>query len=217
MQETWVWSLGWAWQPTSVFLPGESPWTEKPGRPRYMGLPRVRHEWATKHSTAHMGYIEDCIKKRICGVLLPFGRVVVQLLSLVWLFVIPWTGACQASLSFTIRVCSNSCLLSQWHHPTISSSVAPFSSCPQSFPASGSFPMSVLFASGGQSTGACASASVPSNEYSGLISFRMDWFDLLSVQGTLKNLLQFKELILWNCSAGEDCAYGLTDFLFKCL
>ena len=92
-----------------------------------------------------------------------------------------------------------------------------FSSCPQSFPASGSFPMSVLFASGGQSTGASASASVPSNEYSGLISFRMDWFDLLSVQGTLKNLLQFKELILWNCSAGEDCAYGLTDFLFKCL
>ena len=65
-----------------------------------------------------------------------------------------------------------------------------FSSCPQSFPASGSFPMSVLFASGGQSTGASASASVPSNEYSGLISFRMDWFDLLAVQGTLKNLLQ---------------------------
>ena len=92
-----------------------------------------------------------------------------------------------------------------------------FSSCPQSFPASGSFPMSVLFASGGQSTGASASASVPSNEYSGLISFRMDWFDLLAVQGTLKNLLQFKELILWNCGAGEDCAYGLTDFSFKCL
>ena len=77
--------------------------------------------------------------------------------------------------------------------------------------------MSVLFASGGQSTGASASASVPSNEYSGLISFRMDWFDLLAVQGTLKNLLQFKELILWNCGAGEDCAYGLTDFSFKCL
>ena len=58
------------------------------------------------------------------------------------------------------RVCSNSCPLSQWCHPTISSPVALFSSCPQSFPASGSFPMSWLFASGGQSTRASASASV---------------------------------------------------------
>ena len=55
---------------------------------------------------------------------------------------------------------SNSCPLSQWCHPAISSSVIPFSSCPQSFPASGSFPMSQLFASGGQSFGASASASV---------------------------------------------------------
>ena len=56
--------------------------------------------------------------------------------------------------------CSNSCPLSRWYHPTISSSVIPFSSCPQSFPALGSFLMSQLFASGGQSTGASASASV---------------------------------------------------------
>ena len=55
------------------------------------------------------------------------------------------------------RACSNSCLLSQWCHPTISSYVTPFSSCLQSFPASGSFLMSRLFASGGQSTGASAS------------------------------------------------------------
>ena len=54
-------------------------------------------------------------------------------------------------------VCSNSCLLNQWCHPTISSSVISFSSCLQSFPASGSFPMSQLFASGGQSIGASAS------------------------------------------------------------
>ena len=54
-------------------------------------------------------------------------------------------------------VCSNSCPLSRWCHPTISSSVIPFSSCLQSFPASGSFPMSQLFTSGGQSTGALAS------------------------------------------------------------
>ena len=57
------------------------------------------------------------------------------------------------------RVCSNSCLLSWWYHPTILSSVAHFS-CPQSFPASGSFPISRLFTSGGQSIGASASTSV---------------------------------------------------------
>ena len=87
-------------------------------------------------------------------------------------------------------VCSNSCPLSQWCHPTISSSVTSFS-CPQSFPASGSFPKSWLFASGGQSIGVSFSFSIsPSNEYSGFISFRIDWFDLLAIQGTLKSLLQ---------------------------
>ena len=55
------------------------------------------------------------------------------------------------------RVCSNSCPLSQWCHPIISSSITPFPSCPQSFPASGSFPKSGLFASGGQNVGAAAS------------------------------------------------------------
>ena len=69
------------------------------------------------------------------------------------------------------RACSNSCTLSQWRHPTISSSAPPFSSCLQSFPASGSFPVSQLFESGGQSTGASASASVlPVNI--------QDWFPL---------------------------------------
>ena len=63
----------------------------------------------------------------------------------------PWTPP---------RGCSNSCPLSLWCHPTISSSVVPFSSCPQSFPASGSFPMSQLFASGGQSIRVSASTSV---------------------------------------------------------
>ena len=59
------------------------------------------------------------------------------------------------------RVCSNSCPVSWWCHITISSSISPFSSGPQSFPASGSFPMSQLLASGGQSIGASASTSVP--------------------------------------------------------
>ena len=58
------------------------------------------------------------------------------------------------------RACSNSCPLSRWCHPTISSSVVPFSSCPQSFPASGSFLMSQLFTAGGQSIGTSASTSV---------------------------------------------------------
>ena len=58
------------------------------------------------------------------------------------------------------RVYSNSCPLSRWCHPAISSSVVPFSSCPQSLPASGSFPMSQLFTCGGQSIGISASASV---------------------------------------------------------
>ena len=57
-------------------------------------------------------------------------------------------------------VYSNSCPSSWWYHPAISSSVVPFSSCPQSLPASGSFPMSQVFTSGGQSTGVSASASV---------------------------------------------------------
>ena len=68
-------------------------------------------------------------------------------------------------------VCSNLCPLSQWCYPTISFSVVPFSSCPQSFPASGSFPMSWLFSSGGQITGASASASVLSMNIQG-------WFPL---------------------------------------
>ena len=59
--------------------------------------------------------------------------------------------------SLSPGACSDSCPLSQWCHPTISSSVVPFSSCPQSFPASGSFPMSRLFTSGGQSIGTSAS------------------------------------------------------------
>ena len=85
----------------------------------------------------------------------------VQLLSNVRLFVIPWNAACQASLSFTI---SQSLLKFMYTelmmHPTMSLSVAPFSSCPQSFPASGSFLMSWLFASSGQSIGVAALATV---------------------------------------------------------
>ena len=83
----------------------------------------------------------------------------------------------------TPGVYSNSCPSNQWCHPAISSSVVPFSSCPQSFPALGlrspkywSFSFNIS----------------PCNEHPGLISFRMDWLDLLAVQGTLKSLLQHR-------------------------
>ena len=73
--------------------------------------------------------------------------------------------------SLTDGACSNSCLSSWWWHPTISSSIVPFSSCLQSFPGSGSFPMSQFFSSGGQSMGISASVSVlPMNI--------QDWFPL---------------------------------------
>ena len=77
---------------------------------------------------------------------------------------------------------------SQWCHPAISSSVVPFS-CLQAFPASESFPMSVLHIRWPKYWSFSFSIS-PSNEYSGLISFRINWLDLLAVQGTLKTLLQ---------------------------
>jgi len=75
---------------------------------------------------------------------------------------------------------------SQWCHPAISSSVVPFSSCPQSLPASESFPMSQLFAWGGHKYWSLSFSLIPSKEIPGLISFRMDWLDLLAVQGTLQ-------------------------------
>ena len=85
----------------------------------------------------------------------------VQSLSHVWLFATPWTAACQASLSITnSRSPFKHMSIESWCHRTISSSVVPFSSCPQSVPAPGSFEMSQLFASGGQSLGVSASTSV---------------------------------------------------------
>ena len=84
--------------------------------------------------------------------------VVVQLLSRVQVFVIPWTAACQASLSFSVSQSFLKLMSIELVMPsTISSSVTPFSSCPQYFPAPGSFLMSWLFSSGGQNFGASAS------------------------------------------------------------
>ena len=83
---------------------------------------------------------------------------------------------------------SNSCPSSQWCHPSTSSPVIPFSFCLQSFPASGSFPMSLCIR--WPKYWSFSFNIIPFNEHPGLISFRMDWLDLLAVQGTLKSLLQ---------------------------
>ena len=90
----------------------------------------------------------------------------------------------------TPRAFSNSCPSSRWYHPTISFSVVPFSSCLLSFSTSESFLMNQFFASVGPKYWHFSFSISPSSEYSGLISFRIDWFDLLAVQGTLKSLLQ---------------------------
>ena len=105
-------------------------------------------------------------------------------------------------------VCSNSCPLSQWCHPTISSTVIPFSSCLQSFPASGFFHWVSSFHQVAKVWSFSFSIS-PSNEYSGLISFKIDWFDLLAVQGTLVSspTPQFKSI---NSSALSHLLYDPT-------
>ena len=98
--------------------------------------------------------------------LLAFSSV--QSLSRVWLFVTPWIGAHQTSLSITNPgVQSIWCPSSRWCHPAISSFVIPFFSCPQSLLASESFPMSQLFSWGGQSAGVSASASFPPKKSQG--------------------------------------------------
>ena len=122
----------------------------------------------------------------------------VQSLSHVRLFVTPWTASTRFPWpSPAPRSCWNPCPLSQWCHPTISSSVVAFSSCSQSFPASGSFQM--FFTSVWPKYWSFSLSISPSNEYAGLISFKMDWLDLLAVQRTLKSLPQHhssKALIL---------------------
>ena len=129
----------------------------------------------------------------------------------------------------TPGACSNSCPLNWWGHPTISSSVIHFSSCLQFFPASVFSNESDLHIRWPKYWSFSFSIS-PSNEYSGLISFRMGWFDLLAVQGTLKSLLQqhsSKASILWhsaffmvqlshsNMTNGKTIALTIQTFISK--
>ena len=124
----------------------------------------------------------------------------VQSLSHVQLFAMPWTTARQASPSIiNSRSLLKLCPWSRWCHPIMSSSVIPFFCCPQSFPASGSFPMSQLFPSGGQSTGVSALASFLPKKSQGWSP--SEWTGWISLQSKgLKSLLQHhssKASILW--------------------
>ena len=129
----------------------------------------------------------------------------VHLLSCVRHFATAWTAAHQASLSITnsrslLKLISIESVMPSNHLILC----CLFSFCLQSFPASGSFPMSQLFESGGQRKDWSFSFNIsPFNEYSGLIFFRTDWLDLLAVQGTLKSLLQHhsSKASILSCSA----------------
>ena len=101
----------------------------------------------------------------------------------------------------TLGTHSNSRPLSWWCHPTISPSVIPFSSCLQSFPASGSFPMSQFFASGGHKYWSFNLSISPSKKYSALISFRIDLLNLLAVQWTVKEFSTAPQFKCINSSA----------------
>ena len=136
--------------------------------------------------------------------------------SAVRLCLTPWTAAHQASLSFTISLSfAKTHVHGRWDHPAISSSVIPFSSCPQSFPASGSFPVSQLFASGDQSIGVSASASVlPMNIQgwlplgsTGLISLKHLLYPVPGIMGTMvmrTDLLTSKGLVLFGGQVDAD-------------
>ena len=148
-------------------------------------MTRQSHLWAHTQVCAHAKFFQSC--PTLCGPMEcnPPGSSVHEILQariLEWVSV-QFSSVVSDSLrphglqhtrppcpSPTPGAYSNSCLLCWWCHPTISSSVIPFSSCLQPFPASGSFPMSQFFASGGQSIGASASSVFPMNI--------QDWFPL---------------------------------------
>ena len=124
----------------------------------------------------------------------------VQLLSHVWLFAIPWTAVRQASLSITNSQSSPKLISIESVMPSNHFILCrPLLLLPSIFPSIRVFSNESVICIGGQSIGVCFNIS-PFNEYSGLISSRMDWLDILAVQGALKSLLQYhssKASILW--------------------
>ena len=183
MQETWVRSLGWEdplekeMATHSSILAWRILWTEEPDGLQSTGSQRVGHDWANLLYFTLL-YSTKAVDE-LCFLLLLSCSVVSDSLRSYGL-----QHPRLSCLSPSPGACSNSCPLNWWCHPTISFSVVPFSSGLQSFPASGSFLMSWLFISGGQSIEPLASASIfPMNI--------QDWFRL-ELTGLIS--LQFKRL-----------------------
>ena len=173
MQETQIWQLG-GEDPLekemavlSSILVWEIPWTDEPSGHGLWGHQGVGHDLATKEEESKMG---GCISEPRC--LLSIKNTP-EILLLRVLFCRSVTTSCLALQLHGLQharlprpspspgVCWNSCPLNRWCHPTISSSVTPFFSCPQACPAPGSFPVSRLFISSGQSVAAfCSSPSL---------------------------------------------------------
>ena len=149
---TWVWVNSGSWW-----------WTGKPGMLQSMGWQRVGLDWATELNWI-TNWTDDNMKIFNINPIIILKRMSVSQFSHSFMSNSLWPQGLQHSRlpcpSPTPGAYSNSCPWSQWCHPPISSSVVPFSSCPQSLPASGSFPVSQLFTWGGQSIGLSASASV---------------------------------------------------------
>ena len=120
--------------------------------------------------------------------------LVIQSLSCVWLFAMPWTAACQASLHHLLE-------LVQTHVHWVSDAIQPFHPLSSPFPLASIFPSIRAFSNESAlrirwpKYWSFSFSISPCNEYSELILFRIDWFDLLAVQGTLKSLLQHHSLI----------------------
>ena len=145
---------------------------------QHHGLQHARppcHHQLPKFTQTHVHWVSDPIQPSH-----PLSSPSSPTLTLSLHDALPISTACQASLSSpTPGVYPNTCPMSWWCHPTISSSVVPFSSQVQSFPASGSFPVSQFFSSGGQSIGVSASTSVlPMNTQ----DWSLGWTGLISLQ-----------------------------------
>ena len=159
-----------------------TPWTSipSPTKPRHISK-NSRVILPNSKTENHLHRIISISKLKVLVKAPEWLAISVRSLSHVRLFATPWIAASQASLSITNSRISPKFMCHWWCHPAISSSVVPFSSCPQSLPASGSFPMSQLFASGGQSIGDSALASVlPVNTQDWFPSEWTGWISLQS-------------------------------------
>ena len=161
----------------SSILAWRIPWTEEPGGLQSTVSQRVGHNWVAKHSTTYHKVSQHVNNIQINFYILFHTNSSKSEVYFTYITCFYFSSMSHSVMSDSLwphelqhtrppcpsptpRVYSNSCPLSRWCHPTLSSSVILLSSCPQSLPASGSFPMSQLFTWGGQSIGVSASASV---------------------------------------------------------